>query len=106
MSVWIKRNLGLLLISILERKNAWRREDYNKNVKKNLPLYYEIPSRIIKKVELFRRVGFKDVSIFEMKEVTEISQKKQKEAPLRYKLAWSDFSDYIWYYTRAVKENR
>ncbi len=33
-------------------------------------------------------------------------QKKQKEAPLRYKLAWSDFSDYVWYYTRAVKENR
>jgi ubiquinone/menaquinone biosynthesis C-methylase UbiE len=101
---WIKRNLGLLLITIIERKNAWKTAGYSKDVNESLPLCYEkSSSSAINKVELFRRGGFEDVSVFKMEEVSEISQKKRKEVPLRYKLVWGDFGDHVWYYIRGCK---
>jgi len=101
---WIKRNLGLLLITIIERKNAWKTAGYSTDVNESLPLCYEkSSSSAINKVELFRRGGFEDVSVFKMEEVSEISQKKRKELPLRYKLVWGDFGDHVWYYIRGCK---
>ena len=101
--VWIKRNLGLLLITIIERKNAWRRGDYGKDIKKNLPLCYEKgSSSAINKVELFRKGGFEDVTAFKMEEVNGVFQNKQK-TPLRYKLVRGDFGNRVWYYIRGCK---
>ena len=37
---WFKANFGRIAITVLERRNAWARSDYDKDVKKNLPLYY------------------------------------------------------------------
>ena len=101
---WIKRNLGLFLITIIERKNAWRRGDYDKDIKENLPLCYEKgSSSAINKVELFRKGGFKDVTVFKMEEVNGVFQKKQGETPLRYKLVRGDFGNRLWYYIRGCK---
>ena len=101
---WIKRNLGLLLITIIERKNAWSRmADYGEDIKENLPLCYEkASSNAINKVELFRKGGFEDVTLFKMEEVNGLLN-KQEEVPLRYKLVWGDFGDRVWYYIRGCK---
>ena len=100
---WIKRNLGLFLITIIERKNAWSKADYDKDTKENLPLCYEkASSSAINMLEFFRKGGFVDVTAFMLEEVNEIL-KKQGEAPLRYKLAWGDFTDCMWYYIRGCK---
>ncbi len=100
----IKRNLGLLLITIIERKNAWSRmADYGEDIKENLPLCYDkASSSAINKVELFRKGEFEDVTLFKMDEVNEILN-KQEEVPLRYKLVWGDFGDRVWYYIRGCK---
>ncbi|HJH25688.1 MAG TPA: hypothetical protein C5S37_02705 [Methanophagales archaeon] len=101
---WIKKNLGLFLITIIERKNAWKLAHYSKDVNESLPLCYEkASSSAINKVELFRKGGFEDVTLFKMEEVNEIFQKKQEEVPLRYKLVWGDFGDRVWYYLRGCK---
>ncbi len=101
---WIRRNLGLFLIAIIEGKNPWKRGSYSKNVKEGLPLGYEKPSsNVINKLELFRRGGFLDVSAFRMDEVSEVSRKKRDEAPLRYKLAWGGSSERLWYYIKGIK---
>jgi ubiquinone/menaquinone biosynthesis C-methylase UbiE len=101
---WIKKNLGLFLITITERKNAWKTAHYSKDVNESLPICYEkSSSSAINKVELFRNGGFKDVSVFKMGEVSDISQKKREEVPLRYKLTWGNSGDYLWYYIRGCK---
>ena len=99
---WIKRNLGLFLITIIERKNAWKMAHYSKDINESLPLCYnKASSNAINKVELFRKCGFDDVTVFSMEEVNEIN--KQEETPLRYKLVWGDFTDCMWYYIRGCK---
>ncbi|MEA1864462.1 MAG: class I SAM-dependent methyltransferase [Euryarchaeota archaeon] len=101
---WIKRNLGLLLITLSERKNAWKRSNYSKEVTESLPLGFEkVSSTAIKKVELFRKGGFEDVSVFAMDEVSEISQKNQEDVSLGYRLAWGDPGYFAWYYIRGCK---
>lgn len=101
---WIKRNLGLFLITIIERKNAWKRAHYSKDINESLPLCYDnASSNAINKVELFRKCGFDDVTVFTMEKVNEIFHKEQGETPLRYKLAWGDFGDRVWYYIRGCK---
>jgi ubiquinone/menaquinone biosynthesis C-methylase UbiE len=101
---WIKKNLGLSLITIIERKNAWKTEHYSKDVNEKLPISYEkASSSAINKVELFRKGGFNDVSVFKMKEVSDISKKNRREVPLRYKLTWGNFGDYMWYYIKGCK---
>ena len=103
-SGWIKRNLGLFLITLSERKNAWKRSNYSKEVAEKLPLGFEkASSTAIKKVELFRKGGFEDVSVFAMEEVSEISQKNRKSVSLGYKLAWGDPGNRGWYYIRGGK---
>lgn len=101
---WIKRNLGLFLITVIERKNAWNRSHYSKNVNDSLPLSYDkASSSVLNKLELFRKCGFENVTAFMMVEVSELSQKKATEAPLRYKLAWGDIENRVWYYIRGEK---
>jgi len=101
---WIKKNLGLSLITIIERKNAWKTEHYSKYVNENLPICYEkSSSSAINKVELFRKDGFKDVSVFKMEEVSDISVKNRRRVPLRYKLTWGNSGANIWYYIRGCK---
>jgi len=101
---WIRRSLGLLLITIIERKNAWKRGHYSKDVNESLPLCYEkASSSVVNKVELFRKGGFEGVSIFKMEEVSKVSQKKRAEAPLRYKLAQGSSGEHVWYYIKGCK---
>ena len=101
---WIKRNLGLFLITLSERKNAWKRSHYSKEVNESLPLGFEkSSSTAIKKVELFRKGGFEDVSVFAMEEVSEISQRNRKDVSLGYKLARGDYGYSAWYYIRGGK---
>ncbi|OFV68649.1 MAG: SAM-dependent methlyltransferase [Candidatus Syntrophoarchaeum caldarius] len=101
---WIKRNLGLFLITLSERKNAWKRSNYSKEVNEKLPLGFEKPSStIINKVELFRKGGFEDVSVFAMEEVSEISRKNREDVSLGYKLARGDIGNHAWYYIRGCK---
>ncbi|MEA1906321.1 MAG: class I SAM-dependent methyltransferase [Euryarchaeota archaeon] len=101
---WIKRNLGLFLITLSERKNAWKRSHYSKEVNESLPLGFEkCSSTAIKKVELFRKGGFEDVSVFAMEEVSEISRKNRKDVSPGYKLAWGDPGYSAWYYIRGGK---
>ncbi|VUT27866.1 MAG: hypothetical protein SYNGOMJ08_00418 [Candidatus Syntrophoarchaeum sp. GoM_oil] len=103
----IKKNLGLLLITIIERENAWMMEHYSRDVNEKLPLYYEKDtSNAINKVELFRKGGFDDVLIFELEEVSEVARKKQEEFPLRHKLALGYLGDYVWYYIRGCKPSK
>jgi len=100
----IMRNLGLLLISAAERKNAWKNANYSKKINRNLPICYEkASSSAVNKVELFRKGGFDDVSIYKMEKVSEIIQNNRKEVSLGYRLAWGDYGDYIWYYIRGCK---
>jgi len=102
---WIKRNLGLFLITAIEWKNAWKRAHYSKDVNDSLPLSYDkASSNVINKLELFRKCGFENVTAFKMVEVSEMSQKKAKDAPLRYKLAWGDIDNRMWYYIRGDKK--
>jgi hypothetical protein len=54
-------------------------------------------------VELFRKGGFNDVSVFKMKEVSDISKKNRREVPLRYKLTWGNSGANIWYYIKGCK---
>ena len=101
---WIKKNLGLLLITIIEQKNAWKTAHYSKSVNESLPICYEkSSSSAINKVELFRKGGFKDVSVFKMEEVSDISVKNRTKVPLRYKLTWGNSGANIWYYIRGYK---
>jgi len=101
---WIKRNLGLFLITIIERKNAWKRAHYSKDVNESLPLSYENGSTsAINKLELFRKGGFEDVTAFKMTEVSKKCQQKSNESPLRYKLAWGGTDNCVWYYIRGNK---
>jgi len=101
---WVKRNLGLLLITLSERKNAWKRSHYSKKVNEKLPLGSEkASSTTLKKLELFRKGGFEDVSIFAMEEVSEISRKNREAVSLGYKLARGDIGDHVWYYIRGCK---
>lgn len=101
---WIKKNLGLLLTTIIERKNAWKTGHYSKSVNENLPICYEkSSSSAINKVELFRKGGFEDVSVFKMEEVSDISLKNRRDVPLRYKLTWGNSGANIWYYIRGCK---
>jgi hypothetical protein len=103
-SGWIKRNLGLFLITLSERKNAWKRSNYSNEVAESLPLGFEkASSTAIKKVELFRKGGFEDVSVFAMEEVSEISQRNRKDVSLGYKLARGDYGYSAWYYIRGGK---
>lgn len=85
---WIKANLGKIAITVLERRNAWARSDYNKEVKENLPLHYDRAGPE-EKVELLKKAGFTDVNVIDLKEVNTIHKEKTKEVPLRYKLTWS-----------------
>jgi ubiquinone/menaquinone biosynthesis C-methylase UbiE len=102
---WIKGNLGLLLITIIERKNAWKRAHYSKDVNDSLPLSYDkASSNVINKLELFRKCGFENVTAFKMVEVSKMIQKKAKDAPLIYKLARGDTDNRLWYYIRGVKK--
>jgi len=99
---WIKRNLGLFLITVIERKNAWTRSHYSKNVNDSLPLSYDkASSNVINKLELFRKCGFENVTAFKMTEVSELILKKAAKAPLRYRLAWGDMENRVWYYIRG-----
>ncbi|MCG7850564.1 MAG: hypothetical protein MIO93_15510, partial [ANME-2 cluster archaeon] len=76
----------------------------SKSVNENLPICYEkSSSSAINKVELFRKGGFEDVSVFKMEEVSDISQKKREEVPLRYKLTRGNSGDHLWYYIRGCK---
>ena len=75
---------------------------YSKDINESPPLCYDkASSNAINKVELFRKCGFDDVTVFSMEEVNEIN--KQEETPLRYKLVWGDFGDRVWYYIRGCK---
>ena len=84
----IKRNLGMLMISITERRSAWT-QHYDKHVEEKLPLCYNKPaSRVDNKVKLFEKCGLGEVTATKMKDVSEIFRKKHEEMPLRYKIAW------------------
>ncbi len=85
---WFKANLGRFAITVLERRNAWARSDYDKDVKKNLPLHYD-KAGSEESVELFKKAGFTDVTVIDLKEVNKIHKEKSKEVPLRYRLIWS-----------------
>ena len=85
---WIKANMGRIAITVLERKNAWARGDYDKKVKESLPLHYD-KAGPEEKVELFRKTGFEDVDVIDMKAVNRIHREKSKGVPLRYRLIWS-----------------
>lgn len=100
---WIKRNLGLFLITIIERRNAWKTEHYSKDTYESLPLSHDKASaNVINKVELFRKCGFEDVTVFNMEKVNAIERERWRKAPLRSKLAW-DLSEWMWYYIRGCK---
>lgn len=102
---WIKRTLGLLMITAVERKNAWKMAHYSKDVNKRLPLSYDKgSSSIINRLELFRKSGFENVTAFKMAEVSELCQKQEEETPLRYKLAWGDKDNCRWYYIKGDKK--
>lgn len=102
---WIKKNLGLFLTTATERKNAWKRGHYSKDVNESLPLSYEKgSSSVINKQELFRKGGFENVTTFKMIEISEACQKKEKEASLGYKLAWGGKDNCLWYYIRGDKK--
>ncbi len=88
MNRWVKRNLGMLMISIIERRNAWR-QHYDKAIEEKLPLCYsKSASRVDNKVKLFARCGLEDVTSTRMEEVSEISKQRRKKMPLWYKIAW------------------
>lgn len=100
----IKRNLGLLLISAAERKNAWKNARYSNKISKNLPICYEkASSSAVNKVELFRKGGFDDVSVYKMENVSEITLNNRKKESLGYRLVGGDYGDYIWYFIRGCK---
>jgi ubiquinone/menaquinone biosynthesis C-methylase UbiE len=97
---WFKKNLGRLMISIVERRNSWK-DDYSDYVYKNLPFNPKSPSsRAINKIELFKKCGFKDVTTFKMDDVNRVL--KGRKTQLRYKLAWGGF-DFEWYYIKGSK---
>lgn len=85
---WIKANMGRIAITVLERKNAWARSDYDRDVKESLPLHYD-KAGPEEKVELFRNTGFEDVSVIDMRAVNRIHKEKSRAVPLRYRLIWS-----------------
>lgn len=85
---WFKANLAMAAITVLERRNAWARSDYDKEVKENLPLHYD-KTGPREKVKLFKKAGLNDVYVLDLKEVNNIHKEKSKEVPLRYKLTWS-----------------
>ena len=84
---WFKANLAMTAITVLERRNAWARSDYNKEVKENLPLHYD-KAGPEEKVELLKKAGFKDVYVIDLEEINKIHKEKSKEVPLRYRLIW------------------
>lgn len=85
---WLKANMGRIAITVIERKNAWARGDYDKDLKESLPLHYD-KAGPEEKAELFRKAGFADVNVVDMEDVNRIHREKSKEVPLRYRLIWS-----------------
>ena len=98
---WIKVNLAMLMITVVEKRNAWARPSYyDKGVEEKLPLGYNkhSNSRMNSIVKLFEQCGLADVSTAEMDEVSRISSDQvQKKTPLRYKLAWNLSDWWNWY---------
>ena len=90
LSRWIRRNLGMLMISVVERRNGWAKGNhYDSDLEEKLPLHYKKPtSRINNKVKLFAKCGLENVTATKIEEVSEISREKREKRPLRYKLAW------------------
>ena len=92
----IKRNLGMFLITAVERRNAWvMRSRYGKDLdgtglEGKLPLHHVKPDSNAKEIEFFEKYGFVDITNTTMVEVNTIRWKEQKGKPLRYKLAWGD----------------
>ena len=84
---WFKANFGRIAITVLERRNAWARSDYDKDVKENLPLHYD-KAGPDEEVKLLKKAGFTDVNVIDLGEVNRIHGEKSKEVPLRYKLTW------------------
>lgn len=86
----IKRNLGMLMISVIERRNGWAKGNrYDADVEEKLPLHYKKPaSRVDNKVKLFARCGLENVTATKMEEVSELLKEKREEMSLRHKLAW------------------
>lgn len=99
----IKENLGYLLISLLEGENGWKR-DYSSGIREELPLAYP-NSSILEKIELLRKEGFKDVSVFKMDKVSGIAREEQRKRmqKLTYKLIWGSYDHSKWYYIKGRK---
>ena len=89
----IRRNMGLFLIMVVERKNAWViRSRYGKDLdgkglEEKLPLHHVKPDSNAKEIEFFEKHGFVDLTTTLMEEVNR-HRKKQKRKALRHKLAW------------------
>lgn len=98
---WVKRNLAMIMIAVVEKRNAWARPSYyDKEVEEKLPLGYNKPSnsRMNSIVKLFEQCELEDVTTVEMDEVSRIScEQVQKKTPLRYKLAWNLSDWWNWY---------
>ena len=92
---WMRRNLARLMISVIERRNAWA-ERYGKDIEEKLPLNYNKPGSVInKQVKLFEKCGLENVTVTKMKEASEICKENWEKMPLRYRLGWSGAGD--WY---------
>ena len=90
LSGWIKRNLGMLMISVIERRNGWAKGNrYAMDVEEKLPLHYKkTTSRINNKVKLFAKCGLENVTATKMEEMSEMSREKREGMSLRHKLVW------------------
>lgn len=103
-----RRNLGMFLIMVVERKNAWViRSRYGKDLdgkglEEKLPLHYVKPNSNAKEIEFFEKYGFVDITTTLMEEVNR-HRKKQKGKPLRHKLAWGDYGKSGTYCLRGRK---
>jgi ubiquinone/menaquinone biosynthesis C-methylase UbiE len=86
----IKRNFGMFMISVIERRNGWAKGNrYDRDMEEKLPLHYKKPtSRINNKVKLFAKCGLENVTATKIEVVSELLKKKREERQLRYKLAW------------------
>lgn len=82
----IRRNMGRVLITIVERRNAWS-ETYGKELNERLPLNYDKPGSFDRQVKLFVDCGFSDVMALKMDDASEVSKEMWKRRPWRYRLS-------------------
>jgi ubiquinone/menaquinone biosynthesis C-methylase UbiE len=96
----IKRYSARLMMSIVERRNAWSNKN-GKEIKENLPLHYDYPGSFERQVKLFSDCGFADVTTSRMDEASAVSRETWGHIPLRYRLGWKWTQE--WHYIRGFK---